>query len=91
MKRKRKEKNPFVGYTLEETRQAEKSLYVIQMGDELFVHEKGHVSFSKDEADKLFEILTAGLQDMLKNGNFEDREDARKTFASFRIMPLRFN
>lgn len=86
-----KKKSPFKGYTLKQIKDAENILYVIQLGDNIYVHEDGQMSFPKDRAEAIYKVLYAGLADMLKNGTFDEREDARNTFKSFRLMPLRFN
>lgn len=86
----RKQKSPFLGYTMDEIRFAEANLYVIQVGEDLHSHD-GEVSFPKNEANYHYDMIFKSLGHMAKNGSFEEREDAHKMLRHFRIMPVRFH
>lgn len=85
-----KDKNPYIGFTLDEVRKAEERLWYIQIGQQFFEYE-GVYLWDKEEAEHFFFTIRDGLEHMLKTGDLEEREDAREIIINFRMLPLRFN
>jgi len=91
MPKKKIEKSPYHGHTIEEVTKAETGSYYIQMGDGMFESESGKLAFQKDRADHFFEVALEGLIDMKKNGSRKEQEEAHHCLLHFRIVPLRFH
>ena len=73
---KKTEKSPYKGHTIEEVMQTEAGSYYIQIGDGMFESETGKLAFSKERAEHFYLAVWEGLNDMLKNGDEQEREDA---------------
>lgn len=83
-------KNPFISYTLDQVRNAEASLYVIQVGNDLYCHGKSH-SYSKRTAQRYFNKILSSLIYTVENGTDDEKDDALRFIRTLRIMPLRIN
>lgn len=85
---KKVSKSPYGKYSLEDIIQAEAGNYVIQVGDDLFSY-NGKMAFSRRRAEMFYDDIIAGLNDMKKNGNDIEKEDAVKCLLLLRMMPFR--
>jgi len=81
----------YAGHTIEEVMAIEALHYYIQIGDEILESETGKLSFSKERTEALFAQVMESLRHMKKHGNAEERADAEKCLANFRIWPLRIH
>lgn len=83
------EKNPYVGYSLKDVKQAEATMWYIQTGKQFFDYE-GQCLWEKEEAEDLYLTIRDGLEHMLKSGDRKEQQDARDILLHFRLLPLRF-
>jgi hypothetical protein len=84
------EKNPFVGYTLDEIREAEATAYVIQVGSDMFRY-KGNYTFSYKSAVYFRNKILDNLMDLINNGDQDQKDNAFRVLKSLQILPLRIH
>ena len=87
---KKRKKNPFVTYALEDILRTEENRYVIQVGYDLFATDTRQ-TFSKDMAEHYYMTSLEALTHQLKTGNKKDKKTVKDIFKNFRILPLRFH
>jgi len=90
MAKKKINKSPYVHYSVEEISAAETGHYVIQVGGDLFSY-NGKMAFVRDRADKFYQDILDGLNDMKKNGSDIEKEDALKCLLMLKMFPLRIH
>lgn len=83
------ERNPYRGYSLQDVKKSEATMWYIQIGKQFFEYD-GECLWEKDEAEHFYFTLRDGLEHMLRSGDIEEREDAREILINFRLLPLRF-
>lgn len=86
----KKSDSPYRHYSVEDIAMTEFGTYVIQVGDDLFSY-NGKMGFSAKRAEMFYDDIIAGLNDMKKNGNKIEKEDALKCLLLLRIFPLRIH
>lgn len=82
-------KSPYVGYSIKDVKQAEATMWYIQVGRQFFEYESKCL-WDKEEAEHLYGTLRDGLQHMMKTGDAKERQEARDILLHFRLLPLRF-
>jgi hypothetical protein len=83
-----KKKQPFIGFTEEEIFRAEANSYVILIGND-FYSKDGDFAFSKQQAEKYYDILMENILRTLDEGTEKQRIAAMKCLARLQILPLR--
>lgn len=85
------EKSPYKHFTIEQVEAAERGHFYIQIGQDIFTTETGHMAFNKDKTDKFFLQLWDALDHMKKTGNKKEVEDAHICLNNLKIFPLRIH
>lgn len=85
-----KDKNPFVGHTIEEIVAHEATTYIIQIGKDLF-NVRGKWLFDKKKAEFYYKKAMKALIFQIRNGEKQDRKDAARLLANLKILPLRIH
>jgi len=83
-----KKKRPFAGITKEQIFRAEANTYVIQIGSD-FYQKDGDFAFSRQEAEKYYDILMSNILRTLDEGNEKQYNAAMNCLSSLQILPLR--
>lgn len=83
-------KFPYVSCTLKELRQMENYSYVIHMGGDFLIYD-GFNTFTKKEAEKIYEDTLKDLIAVIENGSEKDSKYAIKILGSLRIAPMRMH
>ena len=89
-KGKEKQKNPFVGLTLEEVFAAERDTYFIQIDTDVFAY-KNKIAFSGRIINGLYDKVIDDLTYLLKKGSPEEAEDAHRCLLNVYVWPLRIH
>ena len=85
---KKSKKRPFAGFTKEEIFRAEANTFVIRIGCD-FYSKDGDFAFSRQEAEKYYDILMSNILRTLDEGNEKQYNAAMKCLADLQILPLR--
>lgn len=87
---KPKRKDPFVNYTTEQIFASEAMLYVIHVGQDVFVVD-GQWFFVKKAATSYYnKILRAIMRDIYK-GTVKEQKKAKKLLGTLKMVPLRMH
>lgn len=87
-KRKCPPGSPFVTHTVEQIAYAEATSYVIQVGVDFF-ESKGHLTFSRKNAEGVYTKVLGVLLHSIENGSEEDKATALKCLLTLQLLPLR--
>lgn len=87
---KKTEKSPYGQYSVEDIIATEAGTYVIQVGDDLFSY-NGKMGFTLDRAEKFYNNIFNGLNEMKVSGNEVEKEDAIKCLLLLKMYPLRIH
>ena len=81
-------KKPFNGFTEEEIKRAEANSYTILIGSD-FYSKDGDFVFSRQQAEKYYDILMNNILRTLDEGNEKQRNAAMRCLNTLQILPLR--
>lgn len=81
-------KRPFIGFTEEEIFKAEANSFVILIGNDFYMKD-GDFAFSKQQAEKYYDILMDNILRTLDEGDQKQRNAAMKCLSRLHILPLR--
>lgn len=88
-RKKIKEKNPFIGFTLEELEKIEMTYYTISIGMDFYSYD-GYYTFSKEEVGPVYDEILNDLKSVIKNPKSKkSKEDAIRYLGTLRVQPFR--
>lgn len=86
----KKQKSPFVSFSIEEVMASEAISYVIQVGSDFYCHD-GRMVFSKKTAVTFYNKILEQVVHAMNNGDKKQKEHANRVLRNLKILPLRIN
>jgi hypothetical protein len=83
-------KSPFVSLSLAEVNKAERSSYVLQIGNE-FYNKDGNFIFTGSQAEKYYDTLLVNILYTIDNGTPKQVDAAMRCLSRLHIWPLRLH
>ena len=85
-----REKSPFRGFTTAEINKAERSSFVVQIGNEYYSKD-GNFIFTGSQAEKYYDTLLVNILYTIDNGTTKQVDAAMRCLSRLHIWPLRLH
>jgi len=83
-----KKKSPYKNFSVEQVSRAELTSFVIMVGNDFYA-KKGCFVFSKQQAEKNYNLILSKMIETIHSGTEREKKNALKCMATFNILPLR--
>jgi hypothetical protein len=90
-KKRNNDPNPFVTYSLAQVEISESTLYMVQLGRNVYESEEGQFFWPQSGINRKYNKIVNDLLDKIYHGTIKEQRQAKAMLPYLRVVPLRLH